>query len=344
MSRTPLETLREISRAGRTGTLSIASRAGAAEIRIAEGAVEDAVFLRAEGEKALFRVLALDDLAQAVCSFVDGGATGLRRIRGSTPDLLADAGRLVGELRALRTAFADVLGPPARPLVAASEPESSSGAPTGPAALLSAAARALMPLLRAPIQLDDLLDAAPSSDIETLTALLELRHASRLRVLPSPSTRVSFGPKEAIERIVGVLDRGKRTRFASQRPRLVLAGTPHRLAVVQHSTLCIEGATPPPQGTPAVPMAHPIARLVLDADHEIEIVACPLVPAYAPLWPMALAGAVAVVRLDEAAGALLDQTSEAAGVRVLDATMLVGPYDDTNVVEVAMLLRAALEG
>lgn len=338
----PFETLRALTSAGDTGTLSIASRAGAAEVRIAGGVIEDAVFLRAEGEKALYRVLALDEASGAVCSFVEGGATGLRRIRGSTETMLADAGRVVSELRALRAAFGDVAGPPPRPLVAF-EPEPSTTPLTGPGALLSSAARALLPLLRTPVLLDDLLDLASGPDVETLSALLELREARRLRVLPSPSTRVPLGSAEQIARIVALLDRGRRSRFAPQRPRLVLAGMAHRLAVVVHSTLCIEGATPPPEGSPAVPMAHPVARIALDPDLEVEIVSCPLVPAYAPLWQMAMAGAVAVVRLDDAASSLLDPICEAAGVRVLDASMLVGPYDETNVVEVAMLVRAALE-
>ena len=53
---------------------------------------------------------------------------------------------------------------------------------------------------------------------------------------------------------------------------------------------------------------------------------------------------VAVVRVDDAAGTLFDQASDGAGIRVLDADMLVGPCDETNVAEIAMLIRAAFEG
>ena len=50
------------------------------------------------------------------------------------------------------------------------------------------------------------------------------------------------------------------------------------------------------------------------------------------------------LRVDDAAAVLFDQACEGAGIRVQDADMLVGPYDETNVAEVAMLVRAAFEG
>ena len=92
-----------------------------------------------------------------------------------------------------------------------------------------------------------------------------------------------------------------------------------------------------------VPMPHPMVRIDLGSELELELVSLPLVPAYAPLWQMALTGAAVVVRLEEAAGALLEEACEAASAKIVDAHMLVGPYDEGNVAEVAVLIRAALE-
>jgi hypothetical protein len=335
-----LRLLGELVAAKRTGTLSISTPSGAAEVRLADGDVLDAVYLRAEGEKALYRILAARDVTT---TFLDGGDAGMRRIRARTADLLASAPAFLSDLATRRRAFASA---GARPLLAIDRAEptrSNQGVPPA----LSAAARSLLHYLRTPIVLDELLDVAPGSDIEILQVLAELEHAGRLRSLPSTDQRVPLGTSEQLGRLTSVLAERLPLRDdgASPAARLVFAGTVNRLAVLAHSTSCIQHALPPAFGVPTVPMPHPVARIGLGEGPRftVEIVACPLVPAYAPLWPMALSGAVAVVRLDEAGGKLLDRAAEAARARVFDASMLVGPYDEANVAEVAMLVRAALE-
>lgn len=331
-----LDTLRELVLEARTGTLSINTAVGAAEIRLAAGAIEDAVFLRAEGEKALYRLLAQAD---ASSHFVSGAATGMRRIRTPTDRILTMAPAIMAATAEARRAF-----PAAheRPLLA-TEAESDKRA-------LSTAGRALLVHLRAPVLIDDLLDRVPAGDLEILSAVRELQEAGCVRTLASPNERVPLGTPEQVDKLLDLL--GPRAALAiGPRVRLVFAGSIHRLAVIAHSSLCLEGASPPPQGTPSLPMPHPVARVPLSSRAEpereaieLEVVACPLVPAYAPLWPMALSGAFAVVRIDDAAGTLLEQACEGIDVRILDADMLVGPYDETNVAEVAMLVRAAFDG
>jgi len=322
----PLEILRDVIRAKRTGTLSITTATGAAEIRLSLGVVEDAVYLRTEGEKALYRVLALDE---ARCRFHDGDATGIRRLEFGSTDLLERAPRVLDELVTLRAQFAT-----RGPLVAVDAGELAPGS-------LSSRARDVLGLLHAPILLEELLDAAPASDVEILAALAELDRGGRLRKLASVSTRQPLATSEQLGRIQ---ERLGRTHAAGGRVRVVFAGSVQRLAILAHSALCLETALPPAEGVPSLPMPHPVARLAIDEQLELEIAVCPLVAAYAPLWPMALARAGAVVRLEDTPAPHFDHAADAAGARVLDALMLVGPYDEANVTEVAMLVRAALDG
>jgi hypothetical protein len=76
---------------------------------------------------------------------------------------------------------------------------------------------------------------------------------------------------------------------------------------------------------------------------SLDIVALPLVPAYAPLWPMALAGAAVVVRLDEAAAAPLAEACTSVALPVLDARSIFGALDESSAVQIASLIKTALD-
>jgi len=330
-----LDLLQALAAGRKTGTVSTATSQGTAEIRMAEGEVLDAVYRRAEGEKALFRVLALDD---ASSSFLEGGDAGLRRIKTPTFELLGRALETVSNIEHLRDALAIEKD---CPLLAADAGE--QGQRAAPARPLSAFARSVLSMLRSPLVLDDLLDSLPGSDADALSALLELREAGRLRTLSSPSLRVPLGSSEQLARLQAAVTRVT-AATGGLRPRVVVAGTTHRLAVLAHSLLCLDGSLPPAEGVPSVPMPHPVARIAIDPVTSVEVVVCPLVPAYAPMWPMALAGSLAIVRLDDASAELFDTACASVDRRVLDADMLVGPHDEGSPVEAAMLLRAALEG
>ena len=101
--------------------------------------------------------------------------------------------------------------------------------------------------------------------------------------------------------------------------------------------------SPPPSRRPSIPIPYAIATVRLGDDVDVEIVALPLVPAYAPLWPLTLAGAAIVVRLDDAAGSALAEACAAAEIPVLDAHVLVGTLEEGSVAQVAGLVRAAIE-
>lgn len=310
----------EVSSPSRTGTISLVA-----------GAVVHATTGKADGEKAFFRLLAT---ANAKGKFVAGDSAGPRTITTPTPELLASSAVALDEVAELYARFSTDA-----PLVSVDPgPPTVSLTRARPTEELSVAARSLLHFLRSPIRVEELLDADPGSDHEILTALVELDKAGRVRALPSPKHKVPLASAGDLTRIEKALE-APSPRFFGARARLVIAGAPHRLAVVAYCVSCLEGAASEP--APSMPMPHVAARLVRDR-MDLEIVACPLVPAYSPLWPMALAGAHAALRLDGAAREVFDRACAEAQVKIVDAGAVLPSHDDTKVEDVAALVRAAL--
>ncbi|WP_394824272.1 hypothetical protein [Pendulispora albinea] len=325
--RDPIATLREFVRAKKTGALAIRDGKTVAEVRLSAGNIDDATGFGATGEKALYRALSL---AGAAWSF-EHGAPGARRIRTPTEQILSSAPRVLAEMERLRSAFPD---PHERPLLAV---ETDPALPLA----ISTSGRALLVHVRAPILLGALLDRVAAPDLEILAALHELERTGRVILLASPKERIPLGTDEELSNLARSVRQRRRLQVGGA-VRIVFAGSPHRLAVLAHGASCLEGASPLPHGAPAVPMPHPVARLPLHGDLPLEIALCPLVPAYSPLWPMAMKGTFAVVRVDEAAEHLIDPACEASGLRPVDARELVPSYDPTRVADVAKLVTRAL--
>lgn len=314
--------LRELLARRITGALAVTSPDATGEVRLRLGTIEEVVFGRAEGVKALARMLAVEDLRFAFREG-DGG-------RGSI-DVPAE------ELLARATAARDAL-------VAASAPFESRrdsyaiGAPLTEAsgAVLSTLARALWARLRSPAGFSEVTDLLPDRDDVILAALAELEAASAVRWLEFESERQPLGAAHwESERV--------REHFGDK-VRLVIAGTPHRVAVFRHALFHVDEVLRPTEDEPLVPMPHVVASIPLEAGGcTVDVIVCPLVPVYSPLWPLSLASSALVVRLDEAAPGLLESACELAGARVVAAEALVGPFDEGRVGAVAALVRAALE-
>ncbi len=66
-------------------------------------------------------------------------------------------------------------------------------------------------------------------------------------------------------------------------------------------------------------------------------------PVYAPLWPLALAGAAILVRLDEAAPQSLEEACASVSVPILDARAIFGALEESSAVQVATLIKTALD-
>jgi hypothetical protein len=332
-----LSILREHVAQKKTGVMEITSARASANLRLVRGEVVFAEAGRAEGEKALFRALSLKDARSA---FYERDVPTEKNIDTKTDELMAAATVVVDETSELLSLFSNdaplvAVDPGAPPTVNLAKPRVVEE--------LSPAVRSLLHLLRSPIKLEDLLDADPGSDHEILIGLARLEKAGRLKMLASPKSKTAVARGDDLTRIERAID-AHPTSMRTSRPRLILAGAPHRLALVAHAITCFEGANPPAEnnvGAPAVPMPHVVARWTAHRI-DLDLVVCPLVPAYSPLWPMAVAGAHAALRLDSAARDLFDRACAAASVKIVDASALAPSYDDTNVDDIAALVRGAL--
>ncbi len=316
-------TLRELLARHATGVVSVRTADASGEVRLRTGAIEDAVLGRVEGTKALARMLAARDLSLA---FTEGDGEWLRRIDGAPEEILDAAAQACAALEAALEPFRDREREGA--FAIASEPTETTRA------TLSAGARTLVTRLRAPAAIGDVLDLAADDDVVVLGALAELDRAGAIRWLNPASER---------QPITSALwDRAAISQRLPPRVRLVFAGAPQRLAVLAHVLAYVDDVTRPTIPPPLVPAPQVLATAAFDG-LSLEIVGCPLVPAYAPLWPLALADAALVVRLDEAAPDVLEAAAAVAHARVVSAEALVGPVDEARVGAVVALLRAALD-
>lgn len=332
-----LTILREHLTQKKTGVMEITSARASANLRIVRGEIVFAEAGHAEGEKALFRALSFKDARSA---FYERDVSAEKNIETKTDELMAAATVVIDEIVELLALFSNdaplvAVDPGAPPTVNLTKPRVVEE--------LTSAARSLLHFLRSPIKLDDLLDADPGSDHEILIGLAQLEKSGRLKVLASPKSKTAMASGDDLARIERAIE-SRPTSMRASRPRLVLAGAPHRLALVAHAITCFEGANPPSEnsiGAPAVPMPHVVARWTAHRI-DLDLVVCPLVPAYSPLWPMAVAGAHAALRLDSAARDLFDRACAAASVKIVDANALLPMHDDTKVEDVAALIRGAL--
>jgi CheY-like chemotaxis protein len=153
--------------------------------------------------------------------------------------------------------------------------------------------------------------------------------------LPAPPK----SPSDQIKSLRGLI----RGASGVSRVRVVLCATPTRLGAVSRAALRISSFRPPPEEAPVVPVPYTIAIMPLGEDLDLEIVGLPLVPAYAPLWPLVLSGAQCIVRLDAGAARLLDEACAQLDRRHVDGEDLVAGFVEDDEERVAELVRAAVE-
>jgi hypothetical protein len=165
----------------------------------------------------------------------------------------------------------------------------------------------------------------------------------RLAILESVMAALPERPRSPSDQIRSLRGLIKASSGDVSRVRLVLCASPARLQTVSRAALRIAAFRPPPEDAPLVPVPHTLATMPLGEDLDLDVVALPLVPAYAPLWPMALSRAHAVVRLDAAAARLLDEACTQTDRRHVDAEDLVPGFAEDDEERVADLVRAAIE-
>jgi CheY-like chemotaxis protein len=322
-----VDTLRALTLEGRTGALAVSTAHGAGEIRLVSGEIADAVYKTLEGPKALARMTSEVD---GSFSFSSLGTGVVRRLGIPAADLLSRCEGERTECARLRAELGDL----AKITMLAADGSSSEPA--------SEVARYVLARLRSPATLEQLLDDTPALDSEIMQALLTLDAASRVKRLAQSGERIPLATSDQLHLVRALVAKAHAPGFQDA-SRLVFAATPGKLGVLAHTLLSLVEALPPADGVPHLPIPYTMATVKLGDGIELELVALPLVPVYAPLWPLALAGAVAVIRLEEAAAPALDEACRAAEVPLSDAQMLVGVFDESNVGQAAGLVRAALD-
>lgn len=311
----------------RSGTLTVTTPKGSGEVRLVDGEIADAVYVRLEGRKALTRMLAERD---GTATFAPGSAAIMRRIHEGTRSLVMEARALVEKAASLRATASELA---ASMLLAHEGPAGDD---------LSEVDQHVLTRLRVPAMLDDILDELPHTDAAILESLIRLDARGRVKRLGHTSSRVQLCGPDQLHLLRASAARARSAGFTGA-ARLVFAATPARLAVFGHTVLSLADAFPSAEPTPSVPVPYVLATIRLGDGVELDIVALPLVPAYAPLWPMALAGAAILVRLDEAAAQSLEEACGAVGVPMLDARAIFGSLEESSAVQVASLIKTALD-
>jgi len=311
----------------RSGTLTVTTPKGSGEVRLVDGEIADAVYVRLEGRKALTRMLAERD---GTATFAPGSPAIMRRIHEGTRSLVMEARALVEKAASLRATASELA---ASMLLAHEGPAGDD---------LSEVDQHVLTRLRVPAMLDDILDELPHTDAAILESLIRLDARGRVKRLGHTSSRVQLCGPDQLHLLRASAARARSAGFTGA-ARLVFAATPARLAVFGHTVLSLADAFPSAEPTPSVPVPYVLATIRLGDGVELDIVALPLVPAYAPLWPMALAGAAILVRLDEAAAQSLEEACGAVGVPILDARAIFGSLEESSAVQVASLIKTALD-
>ncbi len=311
----------------RSGTISLTTSRGSGEIRLVDGDIVDAVYMRLEGTKAITRMIAERD---GSATFTPGAPAIMRRIHASTRALVEEAKALVARAAELRESAGEL----ATSTLIAVDGTSGEG--------LSEVELHVLTRLRVPATVDDVLDELPHSDAAILESILALDARGRIKQLGHASSRVQLCGPDQLHLLRAAAARARVAGFDGP-ARLVFAATPSRLAVFGHTVLSLADAFPPSEPTPAVPVPYVLSTIRLGDGVALDIVALPLVPAYAPLWPMALAGAAVVVRLDEAAEAALTEACASLSLDLLDARAVFGTLDESSAVQIASIIKTALD-
>jgi len=316
-----------LSTEGRSGTLTVTTPRGSGEVRLVQGEIADAVYVRLEGKKAITRMLGE---REGMATFAPGAQAIMRRIHETTLTLVSEARAQVDRTSTLRVEAGALV----TSMLLAVDGSSLE--------ILPEIDQHVVSRLRVPAMLDELLDELPHADAAILESIVRLDARGRVKHLGHASSRVQLCGARQLHLLRASAARARSAGFAGP-ARLVFAATPARLAVFAHTVLALADALPSQEPAPAVPVPYVLATIRLGDGVELEIVALPLVPVYAPLWPLALAGAAILVRLDEEAAQSLEEVCASIGVQMLDARAIFGSLEESSAVQVASLIKTALD-
>jgi hypothetical protein len=115
------------------------------------------------------------------------------------------------------------------------------------------------------------------------------------------------------------------------------------MPTLAHALRRIADATVPAEPLPRAPLPRPLGVLRLGDGVELAVTGLPAEDTFSPTWPLALHGAAAVVRMNDAGGDALAAHCEALELLLIDAESLMGSLDVAAPEQIAALVRAALE-
>jgi hypothetical protein len=122
---------------------------------------------------------------------------------------------------------------------------------------------------------------------------------------------------------------------------IAVCATPERIALLTRAMLRMGSFRPPPEAAPRASIPHALAIMPLDDELDLEVLGVPLDETFAPMWPLALCRANAIVRLDP--NGALDEACAVIGMAALDGVDLAPGAAEDDEDAVATLLRAAAE-
>jgi CheY-like chemotaxis protein len=271
----------------RSGRLNLERGNERGEIIVAEGRPVNARMGRAEGEKALFRLMVW---SEGTFTFAPGGSGGKVRIHRAMDDALLEAMRQADELNRL------LPGLPPRNTRLVLAPEADLTKDQHPVTAQ------VMELLRQPRALGEVLDLAPATDLEVLGVLSTLLQKGVARMAEGESEEGRaplLGPAE-LHALRGRILRGRGSSRDATAKIFVCGSSPAvaRRLLSQLPNIEAVAAEPPAMRS----SFGTLGRVDLNELLHLDFCVLPPVEAARPLWRPFSAGSV---------GALLFDTSEA---------------------------------
>lgn len=339
LAQIPLPDLLQLLSMGKkTGTLTVTTNGGAGELHLADGEVVDAMYRRAEGLKAVVRLLGEPDGA---FHFSPDATPGLRRIFAPISTILMEGTRQVDEVKRQREA----LGLSPAQAIAFQIDDPRLAEPLGATALEVAHA------LGAARPLDDLLDDLPGADLGILQALVALDQVGALRRLPIGELRPSLAGPEGMVVLRG-LARRLRPRGFRGPGRLVLVGGERSIRLARQALGRLAESMPGADvgGELTIDrLMEATAQLQLGESVALDVVTVIDREALGPALPLVVNGAIGVVVLDRPSAAL-SEILEELEVALVDARSVVDPAEFEEPLDagepavIAAVIRGAIEG
>ena len=146
---------------------------------------------------------------------------------------------------------------------------------------------------------------------------------------------------DSSDRIRSVRDVVRSIAPEAERVCIAVCATPARIASLTRAMLRMGSFRPPPEAAPRAAVPHALAIMPLDDGLDLEVLGVPLDETFAPMWPLALCRANAVVKLDPSTA--LDEACGVIGAPALESSQLAPGFSEDDEDEVATLIRAAAE-